>query len=154
MTQPAGGFSVERTFEVPRSPTEVFDVLADTANFRAVDPALVEYTPTGLLHNGLEGTFAHRRGWMVARTAWKVRKFEPPRSVVVELTGMGYGMTEEATLEPTAHGTRLTFAERVWPTSVGGRVLVALSGGVMRRDLRARSQRLEALLTGSPDRGA
>jgi hypothetical protein len=44
------------------------------------------------------------------------------------------------------HLVRGADVDRVWPTSVAGRVLVALSGGIMRRDLRARSARLKALL--------
>ncbi len=152
MSEPAGGFELESTFVVGRSPDEVFAFLADTANFRAVDPALVDYTPTGLLSAGLRGTFAHRRGPMVARTTWTVTEHDAPRRLVVELRGMGYGMTEDATLEPVEGGTRATFVERVWPTSLAGRLLVTLSGGVMRRDLRARTQRLRAILKQPEDR--
>lgn len=55
-------------------------------------------------------------------------------------------MTEAATLEPTEGGTRATFVDRVWPTSPAGRILVALSGGIMWRDLQARAERLRAAL--------
>ena len=85
---------------------------------------------------------------MVARTTWRVTGFEPPGSLEVEIAGMGYGMTEAADLEATETGTRARFVDRVWPTSLAGRVLVALSGGIMRRDLRARAARLKALLEG------
>jgi hypothetical protein len=61
---------------------------------------------------------------------------------------MGYGMIEEVDLEPTDTGTRARFVDRVWPTSLPGRLMVALSGGIMRRDLRARADRLKALLDG------
>lgn len=147
MSEPLGGFQIGSTFQVDRSPTEVFAFLADTANFRAVDAALVDYAPTGPLRAGVQGRFAHRRGWMVARTTWTVTQLDPPRSLVVEVHGAGYAMTEAATLEPEAGGTRATFVERVWPTSRAGRLLVALSGGVMRRDLRARAARLKELLS-------
>jgi carbon monoxide dehydrogenase subunit G len=146
MSGPRGGFRIESAFQIDRSPAEVFAFLADTANFRVVDPALVDYSPTGQLRAGLQGTMAHRRGWLVARTRWTVTEHDAPRSLVVEIRGSGYGMTETATLEPTEGGTRATFVERVWPTSLAGRLLVALSGGIMRRDLRARAERLKAVL--------
>jgi carbon monoxide dehydrogenase subunit G len=146
VSEARGGFRIESTFDIDRPPAEVFAFLADTASFRAVDPALVDFSPAGPLSTGLHGTFAHRRGWMIARTRWTVTELEAPRSVVVEIQGSGYGMSEAATLEPLAGGTRATFADRVWPTSLAGRLLVALSGGVMRRDLRARGERLKAVL--------
>ena len=105
MSEPRGGFRIESTFDVDRSPAEVLAFVADTANFGVV-----------------------------------------PRSLVVEIHGSGYGMTEAATLGPIADRTRATFVETVWPTSLAGRLLVALSGGVIRRDLRPRSERLRAVL--------
>jgi polyketide cyclase/dehydrase/lipid transport protein len=151
MSEPRGGFRIESTLVVDRSPEEVFAFLADTAKFQAVDPALVDYSPAGQLSAGLQGTFAHRRGWMVARTTWTVTEFDAPRFLVVEVLGAGYGMTEAATLEPAAGGTRATFVERVWPTTLPGRLLVSLSGGIMRRDLRARAERLRAALDPARD---
>ena len=71
---------------------------------------------------------------------------DAPRSLVVEVIGAGYGMTEAATLEPSATGTRATFVERVWPTSIPGRLMVALSSGIMRRDLAKRATLLKAAL--------
>jgi hypothetical protein len=55
-------------------------------------------------------------------------------------------MTETAELKAIPTGTRARFVDRVWPTTLPGRLLVALSGGIMRRDLRARAARLKALL--------
>jgi hypothetical protein len=152
MSRPRGGFRIESTVDVDRSPAEVFAFLADTSNFRAVDPALVDYSPSGRLSEGLQGTMAHRRGWMVARTTWIVTEHDAPSSLVVEIHGSGYAMTEAATLESLAGGTRATFVETVWPTSLAGRLLVALSGGVMRRDLRGRAERLKAVLEQLVDR--
>jgi hypothetical protein len=74
MSEPSRGFRIGSSFEVDRSPAEVFAFLADTANFPVVDPALVDYSPTGLLSAGLQGTMAHRRGWIVARTTWTVHR--------------------------------------------------------------------------------
>src|SRR6476661_4750377 len=137
LSEPAGGFELRHEIDVERDPGAVFDFLTSPEGLRAVDPALVDYGPPGPIAAGGTGWFAHRRGAMVARTTWRVTGFEPPTHLEVEIAGMGYGMTEGADLEATATGTRARFVDRVWPTSIAGRVLVALSGGIMRRDLRA-----------------
>ena len=59
---------------------------------------------------------------------------------------MGYAMTEALELEGNGLGTRARIVERVWPTSLAGRLLVAMSGGVMRRDLAKRRALLKAVL--------
>ena len=142
----AGGFDLETVLEISRPTTEVFDFLADTANFKALDAALEEVEPHGRLVEGGNGRFLHRRNGFPARTTWRVLRLEAPRLLSVEVRGMGYAMTERIELEGTPTGTRARFAERVWPTSVAGRLLVALSGGIMRRDLRARADLAKSVL--------
>jgi polyketide cyclase/dehydrase/lipid transport protein len=146
---PDGGFELRFEIDIAREPDDVFGFLTSPEGLRAVDPALVDYGPPGPITAGGTGWFAHRRGGLVARTTWRVVGFEPPGHLEVEIAGMGYGMTEAADLEATPTGTRARFADRVWPTSLAGRVLVALSGGIMRRDLRARAARLKAQLEGA-----
>ena len=141
-----GGFEIETVLEVGRSPREVFDYLADTASFKALDLALVEFEPDGRMTAGMTGRFLHRRGGLPARSTWSVEELDPPRRLLVEIAGMGYGMTESADLEATDGGTRIRFVDRVWPTTLPGRLMVALSGGIMRRDLRARADRLRSIL--------
>jgi hypothetical protein len=85
---------------------------------------------------------------LTARTTFRVTRFEAPTGLEVAISGMGYAMTEAAELDATPTGTRARFVDRVWPTTLPGRLLVALSGGIMRRDLRARAARLKALLEG------
>jgi hypothetical protein len=148
---PDGGFELDHDIDVARHPEDVFAFLTDEAGIRAVDPALVDYGPPGPLRSGATGWFKHRRGGMTARTTFCVIEFEPPNRLEVAISGMGYAMTESAALEPTATGTRARFVDRVWPTSLPGRILVAFSGGIMRRDLRARAERLKAALEGSPE---
>ena len=143
---PDGGFELVHELDVSRSPEDVFALLADTEQFRAVDPRMVDFGPPQPLAQGSEGWMKHRRGGMTARTTFRVTAFDAPRRFEVAFSGMGYAMTESAFLEPTAAGTRARFVDRVWPTSLPGRVLVALSGGIMRRDLRARAARLKGLL--------
>ena len=145
---PEKGFSLSSELDIGRAPADVFDFLADIDSFRLVDPALVECEPTGRLTEGLSGRFTHRRAGMMARTTWRVTEFEPPTTLEVAIRGAGYEMTERANLEPMGTGARATFVDRVWPTSIPGRFLVALSGGIMRRDLRARAARLKELLEG------
>ena len=43
-------------------------------------------------------------------------------------------------------GTVATFEDTLRPTSIAGRVLVALSGPTLRRDLKKRATKLKALL--------
>ena len=144
----SGGFELAYELEVRRSPAAVFELLSDTEHFQTIDPAMVDYGPKRPLVAGGEGWFKHRRGPMTARTTFRVLTLDAPRRLEVEIAGMGYGMTESAELEATPTGTRARFVDRVWPTTLPGRLLVALSGGIMRRDLRARAARLKALLEG------
>jgi hypothetical protein len=109
---------------------------------------MLDYGPDGALMPGGKGWFKHRRGGMTATTTFRVTDFDSPRRLEVAISGMGYAMTEAAELEATTTGTRARFVDRVWPTTLPGRLLVALSGGIMRRDLRARAGRLKAILEG------
>jgi hypothetical protein len=143
---PDRGFSLSTELDIAHAPEGVFAFLTDIDSFRVLDPALLECEPTGRLTQGLTGTFTHRRGGMRALSTWRVTEFVPPDVLEVAIRGAGYEMTERASLEATGMGTRATFVDRVWPTSLAGRVLVALSGGIMRRDLRARAGRLKAIL--------
>lgn len=149
------GFEIETLLDIGRSPADVFDFLAHTRSFREVDAALVSFQPEGPLIEGMTGTFLHRRGGLPARSSWRVVHVDPPGHLMVEIRGMGYGMSEAVDLEATGTGTRARFVDRVWPTSLPGRLLVALSGGIMRRDLRARAERLRTILerdAGDPQR--
>ena len=146
MSEDRGGFAIESTLDLTRPPDEVFDYLADTRSFKEVDAALVEVEPQGKLEHGMSGRFLHRRSGLPAHSTWQVIELDAPRRLSVELRGMGYGLIEHAELEATPSGTRVQFLVRVWPTSLAGRVMVALSGGILRRDLRARAGRLKAVL--------
>lgn len=151
MTDDRGGFAIESTLEIDRPPPEVFDFLTDTRSFKVVDAALVEFEPHGRMTAGMTGRFLHRRSGLPARSTWRVAELDAPRRLSVEIQGMGYAMTEEADLTASAGGSQVRFVDRVWPTSLAGRLLVALSGGIMRRDLRARADRLKAVLEGQAE---
>ena len=152
MSVDRGGFAIESTLDLRRPPDEVFDYLADTRSFKEVDAALIEFEPQGKLEAGMTGRFLHRRNGLPVRSTWQVIELAAPRRLSVEIRGMGYGMTEEADLEATPTGTRVRFVDRGWPTSLAGRVMVALSGGIVRRDLRARAERLRNVLEQPVDR--
>jgi carbon monoxide dehydrogenase subunit G len=143
---PDTGFELAFELDVGRSPEDVFALLIDPNQFRLVDPALIDHGPPGPLTAGTEGWFRHRRGGMTAKTTFRVTDFDSPRRLEVAISGMGYAMTETAELTAIPTGTRARFMDRVWPTTLPGRLLVALSGGIMRRDLRARAARLKALV--------
>ena len=59
---------------------------------------------------------------------------------------MGYELTESVQLTAVDGGTDMHVVITLLPTSLGGRAFVAMSRGIVERDLRARSQRLRALL--------
>lgn len=143
---PDRGFELSFELDVARAPGDVFAMLVDPDHFRVLDPAMLDYGPKGPLGSGSEGWFKHRRGGMTARTTYRVSAFDDPSRLEVTISGMGYAMTESAELEAIPTGTRARFVDRVWPTTLPGRLLVALSGGIMRRDLRARAARLKSLL--------
>jgi hypothetical protein len=143
---PDHGFELTFELDVARPPGDVFALLIDPGQFRVLDPALLDHGPPGPLTAGAEGWFKHRRAGMTARTTYRVTAFDAPSRLEVAISGMGYAMTEAAELEAIPKGTRARFVDRVWPTTLPGRLLVALSGGIMRRDLRARAERLKALL--------
>jgi hypothetical protein len=141
------GFSLSSELEVARSPEDVFAFLADIDSFRVVDPA------SSMFRQAVDwprASPARSRTAVAAwaRTTWRVTEFAPPSVLEVAIRGAGYEMTERAELAGVGTGTRATFVDRVWPTSLAGRMLVALSGGIMRRDLRARAGRLKAILEG------
>lgn len=150
---PDGDFSLSFELDVARAPRDVFALLVDPDHFRVLDPAMRDYGPKGPLTQGSEGWFKHRRGGMTATTTFRVTDLDAPRQLEVAISGMGYEMTEAAELEATTTGTRARFVDRVWPTTLPGRLLVALSGGIMRRDLRARAGRLKAILEGETPEG-
>ena len=143
---PPGGFEIVRDLEIRCDRATVFDFLTDPLQFGVVDRALISVEPTTPMALGTAGRMTHRRGGMTARTTWTVTAFEPPHSLTVDINGSGYAMTESAELEPIQGGTRIRFVDRVWPTSLPGRLLVALSGAIMRRDLEARAGRLRRIL--------
>jgi DNA-binding transcriptional regulator LsrR (DeoR family) len=83
---------------------------------------------------------------VTARSTWEVTELERPSRIRVAVRGMGYEMDEIATLSATGGGTLATFVDAVRPTSLAGRFMVALSGGIMRRDLDQRARLLKAAL--------
>ena len=143
---PDRGFEVAYELDVARPPGDVFALLVDPDYFRVLDPALIDHGPSSPLTAGSEGWFKHRRLGMTARTTYRVTDFAAPNRLEVAISGMGYAMTEAAELQAIPTGTRARFVDRVWPTTLPGRLLVALSSGIMRRDLRARAARMKALL--------
>ena len=64
----------------------------------------------------------------------------------MKVTGAGYELIETITLEATASGTRATTVDTYRHTSLGGRLLIAVSGPFIRCYLRERYKRLTALV--------
>lgn len=137
---------IERTTYIAAPPERVYEYMVDPAHWFEYDPTLVEATPSDRLQIGSSGIVRNRRMGITAKATWKTTELEPPTRVSQYLRGMGYELTESVRLTAVAGGTEMHVVDTLLPTSLGGRVFVAMSRGVMERDLRARSQRLKALL--------
>jgi uncharacterized protein YndB with AHSA1/START domain len=145
---------IERTTRIAAQPKAVFEYLADPTRWSEYDPSLVEVTPTEPLHVGSAGIVRNRRGpGLTAKISWRTTELEPPVRIAQYMRGVGYELTEAVSLTAADGGTDMHVIDTLLPTSLGGRVFVAMSRGIMERDLRARSQRLKALLEREPAGG-
>jgi hypothetical protein len=144
--------NLEGRAEIARSPREVFDFLTDVANWSRLDEALVDLSPKAGLSPGSTGTATHRRaGVLRATTSWEVIDFIPAALLTIRIVGRGYELTETVELAPTTSGTTVTVTDLLAATSLLGRLMVPLSGGIVRRDLNRRSARLKAVLETETD---
>lgn len=140
----------EYTVDTARPPTEVYAFLVDQDNWTVLDPATLEITPRGDVHEGMTGTITRRVGGMRVKNGFLITELVPDSTVSMRITGPGYALTETTTLEATPEGTRVQIVDVLEPTSLGGRVFVAVSGPFIRRDLKARSERLRSLPEAAP----
>ena len=138
------------SMDIARPPASVYATLVDQDTWAALDPALLEITPRGSVAVGMSGTMRRRVAGMRVTNGWTVTELEPGARVGMRLTGVGYELIETTTLEAITGGTRATIEDTLRPTSLGGRLFVAVSGPFIRRDLHARSDRLKALLEATP----
>ena len=136
----------EQEIEIARPPQAVFDYLVDLGNWGAIDPAMLEVSASGRLSLGASGSVRHRRSGMTVKTQWEVTAFQAPEHFEVLISGFGYTLRETVSLDATHGGTRMSTGDVLLPTSLVGRFMVAVPGGIIRRDLLARSERLKVLL--------
>jgi hypothetical protein len=127
--------------------------MVDPARWFEYDPTLVDVTPRDRLQIGSSGMVRNRRALgMTAKATWKTTELEAPVRITQYLRGMGYELTEAVRLTAVDGGTDMHVVDTLLPTSLGGRVFVALSRGIMERDLRGRSERLRAMLERTEER--
>ena len=145
---------IEDSVEVAAAPGRVFDILVDPVTWFKLDPTLVDVTPRKTLALGSTGTMRNRRApGLVAKASFTTVTFVPGVNVTQELRGWGYKLTEAVALSAHGTGTRMTVTDTLVPTSLGERLMVALSRGIMERDLRTRFAALKALLDAEPAPG-
>ena len=137
---------IEGMTRIAASPEQVFEFLADPTRWSEYDPTLVEATPRERLTVGATGIVRIRRMGVTAKATWTTTDLEPPVRVTQHTRGLGYELTESVQLTAVDGGTDMHVVITLLPTSLGGRAFVAMSRGIVERDLRARSQRLRALL--------
>jgi uncharacterized protein YndB with AHSA1/START domain len=138
---------IEGRASVAAPPQDVFEALADPATWFIIDPTLVDVSPRERLALGTTGTMRNRRGpGLTATVTWTTTELIPGARLVQHLEGFGYELTESVTLSVDTLGTQVTVVDSLIPTSFAGRLMVAMSRGIMERDLQARFTRLKALL--------
>ena len=134
--------------DIAGPPERVYAVLIDQGAWAALDPPLVDFTPRGPLAVGMTGTLTRKVAGRRITDGWTILELEPGTRFAMKVTGAGYELIETITLEATAGGTRATTVDTYRHTSLGGRLLIAVSGPFIRRDLRKRYKRLTALVEG------
>ena len=137
---------IEGRIDIARSPDDVFDYLADMGNWKAIDKALLKVSPDGPVGLGSSGTMIHNRPGVKVKTSWEITAFERAERFEMLITGFGYTLRETVTLTEVPSGTRVDTTDLILPTLLVGRVLVAVSGRTIRRDLEVRNQRFKTLL--------
>ena len=136
------------SLDIAGPPERVYAVLTDQDAWAALDPPLVDFTPRGPLAVGMTGTLTRKVAGRRITDGWTILELEPGTRFAMRVTGAGYELIETITLEATAGGTRATTVDAYRHTSLGGRLLIAVSGPFIRRDLRERYKRLTALVEG------
>lgn len=136
---------VEGHLGISAPPGSVFAVLANPAEWFALDEALVDVKPREPLVAGSAGTMRRRVGFgLTVKTAWRNVEFVPGSRLSNIITGFGYELRETVVLVPHEGGsTKMVVVDTLTPTSIVGRVMVAMSRRVIERDLRARFRRLK-----------
>ena len=142
---------IKRSFAIGRSPSEVFDFLADLSNWPRLDDTVVRLVAPDRLALGSQGTVTNRRAvGILATTSWTITEFDPGARFTNRIDGSGYALTETVELAATPTGTAMSVTDRLWSTSLVGRLMVPLSTGIVRRDLEKRSARLKTLIEAEP----
>lgn len=136
---------IEGRSRIGATPQRVFDLLADPEAWFKVDPSLVDVSPRTPLAVGSTGSIRNRRGpGFVATASWTTTALVPGERITQHLRGSGYEMTETVTLEGDGDATTMVVVDEIWPTSLAGRLMVALARGIMSRDMTSRSALLKA----------
>lgn len=144
---PGRALIVEGGIGIARPPQDVFDVLADPTTWATLDTALVDVEPRAPVAPGMKGTVRRRVGpGMTVKSAWEITDYAPGVRFENLITGSGYELRETVVLAAEPDGTRVSVVDALIPTSLVGRVMVAASGGFIRRDLTARLANLKSLL--------
>lgn len=145
-----GNVIIEGRRRIAASPSQVYEILVDPAYWFKVDPTLLDVSPRDRIVLGSTGTLRNRRGpGFVAKATWTTTELVPDARVTQHLRGFGYELDETVSLAPAGAGTEMSVTDTLVPTSIAGRLLVALARGIMERDLAARFGHLERLLEGS-----
>jgi AmiR/NasT family two-component response regulator len=87
---------------------------------------------------------------LTVKTKWEVTAFVPGTRLENLITGFGYEMRELIVLAAGSGGTEATITDTLTPTSLAGRAMVAMSRGIIERDLETRYAKLKSVLEAGP----
>ena len=142
-----GGMIIEGRVAIARTPQEIFDVLVDPAAWSTLDAALVDVVPRDLVVPGSTGTMRRRVGLgLTVTTAWENTEFVPGARLENLIKGFGYELRETIVLAADPIGTQVDVIDTLIPTSLVGRAMVAVSRGIIERDLHRRFAKLKVVL--------
>lgn len=135
---------VEGHLAITARPSAVFAILANPATWSALDDALVDVEHREPLVAGSAGTMRRRAGLgLTVKTAWRNVEFLPGSRIANIVTGFGYELLETVDLAANeGGGTEMVVVDTVTPTSILGRVFVAMSRRIIEGDLQARFGKL------------
>jgi carbon monoxide dehydrogenase subunit G len=139
----------EHTVEIGRPPEDVFDFLAEPANYPSWQPSLVEIRPhrRGKLRLGAEATEVRRFLGREMETTWTCVEHEPARRSAIETDDGPVPFRGTFVLEPGDGGTRFTWI--VETRGAAARLGGPLVARATRRELEINARRLKQILEGT-----
>lgn len=140
--------------QIAASPAKVFNFLEIPENWLKFASGLVDVQPRQPLTLGATGYYARAQGRSVAKNNFEVVEFVPNRKLVMKVSASWMTARDETVLAEAPNGTtQATFSETLVPHSLGGHIMLALFGWLIRKSLRDDYARLKSVLEANQGNG-